>query len=168
MDGAIKICCYETAEPLSQFAVKYEIMMEKSSNLFLHFLNDKVKETLQLSSDLVISDIFTKIWVPVLEECEELIKSLINRTILLTYVDTHLKLYSKHLRDVVLSLECGVSKCFGETFDQELLESSLDIISKYWQLGEYQTGALVFLELKNVLELKGDFTLVESFKTKVK
>ena len=167
-DGALKICCYETAEPLSHFANKYEIMMKKRSNLFLHFLNDTIKETLQLNSDLVISDIHTKIWVPVLKECETTIRTLIDKTIPLTNVDTHLKHYSNNLSDVVLSLESGVSECLGETFDQDQLESSLEIISKYWQLGEYQTGAQVFLELRSVLKLKGDFTLVESFKTKVK
>ena len=165
-DGAPVLLCYQAAKPLEPFADHFDIMMNRSSNLFLHPLDIRLRRTVASRTDLAIAHVYSEIWQPVFDECRKLLDSLIDQSMTLSYVDTHLKKYD-NLEPVVFNLAVGLSKCLKLTPDQTQLRRALWKINQYWKLCEYQNGAQVFLQLRNVLKLKGNFDLVENFSLQV-
>ena len=164
-NGVLKVLCYPAAEPLSLFIDKFDIMIKKSPVLFLHFLNKRI-EKLE-NCRLALEDIESEIWLPVFKECQTLVKWLSDQSIKLSYIDDHLKSYSKNLETVVDNLIAGLSECLGEKMDTELVAESQEKIREYWKLCEYQTGAKEFLRLKEVIGLKDDFEVVRRFSSEV-
>ena len=166
-DGTPVLLCYQAAKPLDPFVDHFDIMMKKSSNLFLHPLDIRLRITVATRTDLTLAHIHTEIWQPVFDSCRKLLDTLIDQTMTLSYIDTHLKTYSEELDHVVYNLAVGLSKCLAIPPDQTRLRRSLLSIHQYWKLCEYQAGAQVFLHLRDVLKLKGDFKLVERFSSQV-
>ena len=166
-DGAPVLLCCQAAKPLEPFADHFHNMMKKSSNLFLRPLEKRLTRTVASRSDLTIAHIYPEIWQPVFDECRKLLDSLINQSITLSHIDTRLKEYSDNLETVVFNLAVGLSKCLLLEPDHSQLRRALWKINQYWKLCEYRTGAQVFLQLRNVLKLKGDFGLVENFSSQV-
>ena len=167
-NGAPVLLCYLASKPLEPFVDHFDIMMKKSSNLFLHPLDKRLRRIVASRSDLTIAHIYSEIWQPVFDDCCKLIDSLIEQSMTLSYVDSHLKEYSDGLDEMVYKLASGLSKCLNIEPNNTGLRKTLWNIKQYWKLCEYQTGAQVFLHLKGVLELKGDFALVERFSSEVR
>ena len=170
-DDTLVLKYYDIARPLDHFVEYISIMMlEKPSDLFLHFFNQKIQVVLNSTSGLTFADILPEIWQPVFAECQELLSSLLDQIIVLSSVDTHFKDYfqdSKKLETVLRNLAEGVSLCLNEELKEELLQKSLKSICEYWRLCEYQVGAQQLLQLREMLKLEGDFELVEKFSTQV-
>ena len=167
-DGIPSLLCYEAARPLDPFVDHFDIMMKKSSNLFLHPIDKQLKRVIaSCTSTLTIADIYTEIWQPVFDNCRKLLDSLIDQTIKLSYVDTHLKEYYDNLETVVYNLAVGVGKCLNVTIEQTRLRMPLWNIHQYWRACEYHTGAQLFLRLREMLQLNGDFKLVERLSSQV-
>ena len=166
-DGIPVLLCFEAARPLDPFVDHFDIMMKNSSNLFLHPIEKTLKKVVASRSNLTIADIYTEIWQPVFNDCRKLLESLTDQSMTLSYVDTHLKDYSDNLETVVYNLAVGVSKCLSMELDQTSLRRPLWNIRQYWRVCEYQTGAQLFLKLRDVLQLNGDFDLVERFSSQV-
>ncbi len=170
-DGSPQLLCYTSAKPLESFSDHFGTMMKHGSILFLHPLNNRLRKTLSTRSDLTIAHIYPEIWQPVFKDCQKLLQSLVDMSMTLSFVDQHLQTYKSMDQDLqscqntlsnaVFNLNVGVSKCLEVKPDQGLLRTALWSIKQYWKLCQYQKGAHVFLKLRDILYLKGDFGIVE-------
>ena len=162
-DGIPVLLCFEAARPLDPFVDHFDIMMENilRSNLFLRFIEKRLKMVVDTRSDLTIADIYTEIWQPVFNDCLKLLESLADQSMILSFVDAHFKDYSDILETMVNHLAVAVSKCSNIKLDPTSLSQPLYNIRQYWKVCEYQKVAQFFLKLKDLLQLNGDFCLVE-------
>ena len=168
-DGSFTLLRYQEAKPFDVFVDHFHIMLhsDKNTELFSHPLDKRLRETVLSKTNLTLDDIYTEIWQPVFEECCELIKTLIDLSMKLSYVDTHLKMYSENLEEVVEDLADGINRCLNKRSNKHQLQKALQSIRNYWSLVEYQAGAQVFLQLRDVLGLKGNFDVIEKFSSQV-
>lgn len=168
-NGTPQLLCYQSAKPLEVFVDHFDVMMNSNSILFHDCLSSTWERRLAMTSELTIEQINTDIWQPVFEYCQNLLESLINQTMTLSFVDQNLSVndYPDKLSTMVNNLDIAVSRCLKKTHQPEPLRKALKKIGQYWRLCEYQTGANVFLQLRNVLKLKGDFGVVELFSQQV-
>ncbi|XP_064404373.1 E3 ubiquitin-protein ligase RNF213-like isoform X3 [Halichondria panicea] len=167
-DNSIQLLCYTSAKPLEPFADHFLTMKNHGSTLYTRPLNNRLKKILATRSDLTIAHIYSEIWQPVFKDCQMLMQSLVDKSMTLSFVDQHLQAYKNDLPpcentlySAVFNLDVGVSKCLGIKPNQAPLRSALQSIEHYWILCRYQKGALVFLKLRDILNLKGDFGIVE-------
>ena len=166
--GKVEMKCFTAARPLDDFAPHFSIMMTtKRSNLFIRLLERRLRQVINSSTDLTIASISTLVWKPTFEHCQVLIDSLINLTIKLADVDKHFGDFKGQIETQVANLASGMWECLQSAPNQGKLQYALDRVRKYWKLCEYRDGADVFLELKEVLNLHGDFKGVEKFSTEV-
>ncbi len=163
----MKLSCLEIAKPLDSFVDHFDIMYRRSSNLFVQPLKQKKKEVV-LNSNLTINDIYPLIWQPIFEHCQKLLNHLATHQITLTTVDHHLKPHAATLESDVFNLATGMHKCLNTTPDFTVLRSALSKVEVYWRICEYHDGAQVFLNLRNVLQLTGDFNLIQMFAVSVR
>ncbi len=89
-----------------------------------------------------------------------------DQSMTLSFVDLHLQNLN-NLDNAVLNLAVGITKCMGTQPTQGPLKNALWRIKQYWKLCQYQTGANVFLRLRDVLNLKGDFEIVKRLSQQV-
>lgn len=159
IDGSPQLLCYPAAEPLNIFSNHFDIMMEQRSILFLRPLRDTLRKKMGSISDLTIADIYTEIWQPVFEHCRNLLESLANQSMTLSFVKQYLP--EEDLNNDVYNLHTGVSKCLKVKPNHADLRIPLWRIEQYRKLCRYQAGARAFLKLRDILHLKGDFKVVE-------
>ena len=174
-DDSIQLLCYTSGKPLEPFADHFLTMKNHGSILYTRPLDDRLKKILATRSDLTIAHIYSEIWQPVFKDCQMLLQSLVDKSMTLSFVDEHLQAYKNDLppckntlSDAVFNLDVGVSKCLGIKPNKGPLRSALQSIEQYWILCRYQKGALVFLKLRDILNLKGDFEIVERLSHKVR
>ncbi len=160
----LELSCLEAAKPLDAFVDHFDIMFKRSSNLFIQPLNRKMKQVLALKID----NIYPLIWQPVFEHCQKLLNDLATHQITLATVDRHLKPHATTLERDVTNLAIGMHKCLTATPACTTLQDALSKVNDYWMICEYQDGAQVFLCLQEVLQLTGDFTLIEKFASSVR
>ncbi len=89
-----------------------------------------------------------------------------DQSMTLSFVDQHLQNLNS-LDNAVFNLAVGVTECMGTQPTHGPLTSALRRIKQYWKLCQYQAGAHVFLRLRDVLNLKGDFNIVEGLSQQV-
>ncbi len=158
----LQLCCLKSAQPLDIFVDNFSLMMRKRPNIFVHKLTKQVKETLRLDIEIAVSDIFPKIWQPAFAFCQKLLTDLANRSMKLDFVDKYLTQFKKNLLNDVKNLAEAIRSCSQPTPQSYQLQSAVEKVHDYWRLCRYEDGARVFLQLRNVLNLKGDFSLIES------
>ncbi len=166
-DGSLQLFCYQAGKPLDPFIDHFKIMMEQSSILFLDPLDDRLKKILITKPNLLIDQIYVEIWQPVFNHCISLLHTLDDQSMKLSLVDKHLKRHKDNVRTVVFNLAVGVSKSLRVEPNYSTLNSALRKVEQYWKLCQYQTGARTFLRLKSVMNLKGDFSLIEKLSDQV-
>ena len=118
--------------------------------------------------DLTFDDVLHSIWEPCLNDCNQLLQSLVNLTTELTDIDIKLKPHQTSLETQLDSLAKGIRKCTGLDIDRSSITLAVTRIKQYWELCRFQDGANIFLTIRNSLGLtKGDFTLVEKLSKEV-
>ena len=166
-NGSLKLLCLHTAKPLDPFVDHFGIMQSKGSNLFLHPLRQNMKQVL-LRTGLTIADIYSQIWRPTFEHCQKFLSKLVSLRITLFSVDRYLKPYSQNLKVEVNNLAAGLKRCSPDVPDHGKIDLALSKVKDYWRICEYQEGAQVFLDLKNVLNLeRGNFIQIQKLATNV-
>ena len=171
MEGeTFKLSCFEAAKPLDSFVDHFGIMYRRSSNLFVLPLNRKMKEVLVVNPGVTINEIYTLIWRPVFEQCEKLLDDLATHQITLATVDHRLKPHASTLEPDIINLAVGMHKCLNTPTapNYTTLRGAMSKVEDYWKICEYQDGAQVFLHLKEVLQLSGDFVLIQMFASSVR
>ena len=165
MNNTFKLLCLQSAKSLDPFVDYFAIMMKTSPLLFVRALDNKVQEVLvRKDVDLSIEDIHATIWQPVFTFCQQLINKLADQSIPLSLVDEHLKTepFSSSLLSHLKALTTAIRNCSQQVPTFPKLEDAVKKVNDYWRLCDYRDGAQVFLQLRNVLKLKGDFEFIES------
>ncbi|XP_064403130.1 E3 ubiquitin-protein ligase RNF213-like isoform X2 [Halichondria panicea] len=163
-DDQLQLCCLKSAQPLDVFVDNFAIMMRKSPIIFARRLTKKLKEVLAtLDTKITVNEIFSKIWQPAFTFCQNLLTNLADRSMKLDFVDKHLTQFSKHLSNNVNNLAEAIRSCSQPIPQSHQLQSAVKKVHDYWRLCRYEDGARVFLQLKDVLNLKGDFSLIEKY-----
>ena len=165
--GTIELKCFQDARPLNAFITQFSVMMNNSSILFLHPLGEKFKSVVQVKPNFFVADIYPEVWKPIFEHCHALIKDLVDQNMTLSFVDAHLKDHSENLFNIVSNLAVGIAKCSALSCEQIAIRNAVWKIEQYWRICEYKTGARVFIQLRDVLKLTGDFNLVEKISLQV-
>ena len=168
VDGNIGLKCFQEAWSLDPFVDHFSVMMSFKSILFIRPLRKKFNAVVQMKPNFTIADIYPEVWKPVFERCQTLIKGLVDQSMTLSFVDANLRDHSEDLHNIIHNLAVGISKCSTMSLEQTSIRNALWKVKQYWRLCEYQAGAQVFLQLRDVLHLKGDFDLVERFSMQVK
>ena len=171
-EGAkIRVLCFQSAGSLSDFADKFCLMSQKyPSDLFTvgweAAMNAAVKNGTNAS--LTVADIHPQVWVPAFRNCQSLLDELHDRSMKLVRVDRSFKRHGSDLEMQLMNLFAGVNACLGERRSGAWIKGVVRCIHDYWHLCNYQKAASAFLDLKDALNLKGDFRNVEKLATKVR
>ncbi len=160
----LQICCLKSAQPLDVFVDNFAVMMRKSPIIFTRKLNKKLKEVLARSdAGITVHDIFPQIWQPAFNFCLELLADLADQSMKLDFVDKHLTKFFETLLNDVKNLAEAIRSCGSQSTPQfHQLKLAVKKVHDYWRLCRYEDGARVFLQLRDVLNLKGDFSFIES------
>ena len=123
---------------------------------------------------LSMSDIILKLWEPTITECHVLLSSLRQRTMTLATVDDVFQPYhnkrNSAIKDMV-NLFKGLRSCDNNLGDiaqaEEEITRAVDVVEEYWSLCTYAHAARVCLQLKDTLQLKGNFDAVKVLASQV-
>ena len=164
---------FTSAFPLDSIKMHYDFMVRHHPNDIFHrvwrvSLNRAGKE----GSKLNIEDIVTKIWKPAFNESCQILESLNNCSMKLREVNDRFRKY-ENTNKIKIQLEKlyrGVELCYGRSPNQcpPWIDRAVDQMQQYWTLSRYAKAALTVLQLKENLELTGDFSLMETIAKKVK
>ena len=128
-------------------------------------------DTAVKTSTLKIADIHTSVWQPAFVHSQTMLEQLHDQSMKLVDVDKFFKHYrSKQLESQLMTLFMGVNACRdlkGET-NGTFIKRAVRRMNEYWDLCRYRDAANMFLELRSVLDLKGDFRNVERLSTEVR
>ena len=123
------------------------------------------------ASTLTIADIHTNVWQPAFDHCQNLLDQLHDQSMKLVDVDKIFKHYrGQQLESQLMTLFTGVNACSDVKGEKNgtFIKSAVRRMNKYWDLCKYRDAANMFLELRSVLNLKGDFRNVERLSTEVR
>ena len=140
-----------------------------SNDIFSAIWQKKVNELADCST-LTIEDINYKLWKPAIGECNKLLTALQQRTIKLSEVDNHFSQYQSHMDIAVYNLTrlCKalreIRKC---VYNENKIKEAVSIMQQYWSLCKYSSAAKTCLQLKEQLELQGDFGVVKDLALQV-
>ena len=163
-----------SAKPIDETARQFDIMCrEYSTGIFFYIWKSKVKAARNIvihrAAELVIEDIKLTIWDPAINECISLLESLQDRSIKLTDVDCY---FSKinDLESQLRHFHDGIMRCLGSAKhvkNFKWLRTAVNLIEEYWSLLRLADAADIIMDIKNSLNLSGDFTLILSIAKKV-
>ena len=165
--GKIVLVALRAATPLHEITAKYDVMARlHRSSLFVEMWNTHMRRASRAQSKLSIQSIRTDIWDPCFHECQILLKSLCDKTILLGDVDCIFKSIKdiEELRTNLLTLQAGVKHCVSDIFgkkDVSHLRDAVNRIEKYRSLCRVAAAAKVVMDLTQKLTLTGDFTVIQ-------
>lgn len=160
----------QSAIPLDEIALNFDIMFRKFSTNLVHAIwESHMNAASQISKELTIMDIKTKIWEPTFLECLGLLESLHDRSIKLVDVDRH---FSK-IKEKEKELRClndGVLMCLGDAKENQNLDwihTAVKLMEEYWTLLSLAEAAKILITLKDRLSLSGDFSLIQTIAEEV-
>lgn len=162
-EGKIDFKYFQDAQPLSKMLLHYFYLSNQyPSDLFQQIWKSQVKEVAKTKAILTISDVVSKLWEPVFEECCQLIDSIQSRSITLVDVNKHFrKLDSHYINDHLSFLFHAIETCFERKSDPLWIRHAVDRMQHYWSLCEQADAARTVLELKESLKLEGNFEVIE-------
>ena len=161
----------EICSPLNIMLEKYIIIRENS--LFDWIWNETISE-IDSDDSLLVEDIVSRIWDPTIQKCTELLTILANRTITLAIVDHYFQLYSPNkeaAQEDIMNLFHKLRRCVPSIdiseVGEEQIRGSVTVIHQYWSLCIYAHAARVCLDLKEALQLTGNFEDVKVLASQV-
>ena len=168
-NGAMTIRRFDAARPLDSVVEKFGILtLKHHSSFFLELWNSQ--KLIFKGTNLQIGDVVICIWQKAFERCEERIKSLHDKSIGVKLVDDLLSSYRSEdtLEHEIQQLEKGVCECVSRTIPNPTwIKDCVKHMYQYKSLCEHASAAKAFLNLKETLELTGDFSVVERLASQV-
>lgn len=169
---SIKILCDNDRVIYFPEATRLETCMKflwtsRLSEVFMDYWRQHVKT---FDCQLTMKDVHKELWLPVFSKCERVLEQLQNFSIPLTIVDELFKgKKASTIESHIQQLQEIVTLCKNgeEVQNFEWIKFVLERMEQYWILCKYEKAAKAFLELKNVLKLTGDFSLVENVVSQV-
>ena len=169
--GEVQLLCFQSAGTLNSFAENFYVLTQTYVSDLFHQAWTSAMDTAVKASTLTIADIHTNVWQPAFIHCQTMLVQLHDQSMKLVDVDKFFKHYrSKQLESQLMTLFTGVNACRdlkGET-NGTFIKRAVHRMNEYWDRCKYRDAANMFLELRSVLDLKGDFRNVESLSTEVR
>ena len=112
---------------------------------------------------LTISGVHSLVWQPAFQECCVLLEHLRAHTIELALVDKHLKKYRGDRLTLEIKNLFAAVNIINEVSNASpsWIEGTVKKLEDYWKLCTYREAANRVLDLKQTLDLQGDFKIVE-------
>ena len=162
----------DTCHPLESVLDDFICIAETNANGF--FDSVWLNAISEASVTLSMSDIILKLWEPTIAKCHILLSSLRQRTMTLAVVDDVFHQYHNKKGSAIknmVNLFKGLKNCdqsIGELEQaREEISRAMDIIEDYWSLCTYSHAARVCLQLKDALQLEGNFDAVNVLASQV-
>ena len=164
-------CYFDCVSPLFHILPQFICLMQTNpSDTFQTFWKSQLDK--YKGDTLSCNEVVSLIWEPVFKSICHFLRSLKNRSVSLVTLDKLKKVFSSDqqikFETEFRSLEVGISKCLNQTCDITWIEKCVEKIFKYYSLHEIANAAAIFLKLKKVLDLTGNFELIENLADKVR
>ena len=169
----LKNRCFVAAAPLDPIKLKYDFMVRHYQNDLFHRIWEHTSiRAARANPELTIQDIVTKIWNPAFEECCRILDSLSTCSMKLREVDDRFSRYNNSgtIKGHLEQLFKGVEICYDRkppNWCPPWIDSAVERMQQYWTLSRYAKAAQTVLELRDMLDLTGDFSLMETIAKKV-
>ena len=172
IDQKCVVHCFPEATPLEPIMNLFWIMTHKyKSTIFSNYWYDRLAVfNRSRSSDLALSAIAEEVWSPVFDQCVKLLAELKDYSISLMTVN---QLFEGQpiptITSSIKQLYKGVELCQNrrEVNDFKWMQGVVDRMIQFWQLHGFAAAAKAFLEIRDALNLTGDFELVENVASQV-
>ena len=159
--------CFQSGGSLLKFADNF-YSISLSALFKILWRSAILTQTVSSAQEIMLDDLYCSVWQPCLENCHQLIQSLMDMDIKLFKVDEYLKLYGVDFDKHVEVLFREVNKTIPISGSLESLNAALRKVHHYERLCRYHEGATIILKLKDSLGLvKGDFREVEMLSQEV-
>lgn len=157
--------CFLPAQPLQPILNMYHLLsVVHWSDLFHEFWKSVLKTESKTNVPITFGDVVSKIWNPVFEQCCHLIDNVRTHEIKLSEVDIFFHHYQgcdavfRHL----YNLYSGLEACHGRSVQETgWINSSVHLMEQYWALCGQAEVANIILDLKESLNLTGDFEIIK-------
>ena len=163
---------FSDAEPLEPCLKQFWFMtQEPKCGIFIKFLNERLAALVRDKCTLSMNDVLPEVWTPVFAQCEQVLEQLMDFSIPLPMVDD---LFRGKKNDLIghniKQLQKGVEKCWSrrDVKDFGWIERVIYRINQFWKLSGYTDAAQAFLNIRDRLELTGDFKVVENVALQVR
>ena len=170
-DSNQPVCIYYTVKDIPEELLKYLYVMGNRcrNDLFESVWSKHCKQVINLSTFMEVHE---KVCMPVLDECKIILISLEQKTMTLENVDKYFRKFQESdLESNLYKLCLGIQQCFPETelkpAKQWLHDVVLDI-QEYKKINSYMNVATIVLELKQSMNLTGDFTVIDTLAQQVR
>lgn len=160
----------QSASSILETAQKFDIMHRvHSTDLFNNIWKDHLF-TIR-NSYFVIEDIKSKIWEPTFSKCSNLLNSVCDKSIKLTDIDHYMKPLDENRAMQLKRLHSGICECVEDSrtvnSSPQLIDEAVHLMEEYLSFKDLAQAAKTVIMLKEILNLTGDFTLIEKIATKV-
>ena len=138
------------------------------NDLFESVWNKHCKQFNNLSTFI---EVLEKVCMPVLNECKIILTSLEQKTMTLENIDKYFRKFQENdLESNLFKLCQGIQQCFPETElkpAKQWLHDVVLLIQEYKKINSYMNLATIVLELKQSMNLIGDFTVIDTLAQQV-
>ena len=169
-DSSQPVCIYFTVKDIPNELLKYLYVMGNKyrNDLFDSCWRERSKQFSNLST---FTEVHEEVCIHVLDECKEILLSLEQKTMTLEYVDKYFRKFQETDLENNLNKLCqGIQQCFPDT---EVLPAKQWVhgvvvhIQEYKKINGYMNVATIVLELKESMNLTGDFTVIDTLAQQV-
>ena len=156
----IVVCCLPKAPPMKLIMGQICIMTHGYKNgIFIEFCNENFNTITSQSSDLVPRDAIQEVF----SQCIDLLNGLNkNYSLSLMPIDQLFKGKPLHISASNITQLFGRVELCLNTSDFKWIHGVVERMREFWKLCEFANAALVFLEVRDALNLTGDFQLVDN------
>ena len=160
-DDVISFLSPESALPLGDIDFKFDIMISSESTLFQMIWKKQVESAAASIEKLSLQDIRTVLWEYSFKECNDLLDSLNDRSIMLSEVEKYMRPVEDNIRGELEKLSTSLHKCVDSDQENKFnLDGVVQHINDLWSLLILTEEARAVMELKEKLSLHGDFNTV--------
>lgn len=154
----------------------YTFTVDFKSQIFLNIwkqmISDALKKPKEDDECVKLDDIVNCVWKPAIDFCIQIITDLHTSEITLRTIDNQFKCLDS-IEKQLISFLAAIKQVFGDEKGPSLpgndswLDDRIITIKQYWNFKRYSNDASVFLSLKEVLEIDGDFSVVRHLASNV-
>ena len=166
--------CFQIAKPLQSILKDYRMLsFHHSSDIFTQIWTSVINNVSKAKVTMTFAEVVIRIWDPVFKQCCELLELVKSKNIKMRYVDEYFKQFyvdmnTQLVYDNLYSLHSGIEACLGRGRPVSAwIRDSVDLMEQYWILCEQAKAASVVLDLKESLNLTGNFDIIEDVASKV-
>lgn len=159
---------------LVQFSGDLNIM--SGSQIFLDIWNQIMSDTLRRAKEnnecVKLDDVVTCVWNPAIDFCTQLLIDLHSNKIKLSIIDGHIKMLNSieeqlQIFSSALKFVLKDEKVLSFYEDNSWLKDRIATIKQYCNFKRYSNDASIFLTLKEVLNIDGDFGVIQEIASNV-